>query len=109
MIEKAIIVEGKRDRARLELVLDEPVEIVCTFGTLSEEKLERFIYPIEDLDVYILVDEDDSGIKLRRQLRRELPNATHLYTLQEFRQVETTPPSYLAALLGDYFAVKDWG
>jgi len=29
---KAIIVEGKTDKERLMEVLDEPVDIVCTFG-----------------------------------------------------------------------------
>ncbi|SDN79464.1 toprim domain-containing protein [Alkalicoccus daliensis] len=108
MIEKVIIVEGKNDRARMRQVLDEPVEIICTHGTLSVEKLERFIYPVEDLDVFILVDEDDAGIKLRRQLMHELPNAVHLYIEKEFRQVETTPLHYLQDLLGEYFAVKNY-
>ncbi|MDE5415051.1 toprim domain-containing protein [Alkalihalobacterium chitinilyticum] len=106
MDEKIIIVEGKNDRKRVQKVLNEDVEIICTHGTLSEEKLETLILPVEDLDVYILVDADDSGEKLRRQLKRELPNATHLYTDKDFGQVETTPFDYLAEVLGEYFEVK---
>ncbi|WP_216828719.1 toprim domain-containing protein [Alkalihalobacterium elongatum] len=107
MNEKVLIVEGKNDRKRVQKVLDEPVEIICTHGTLSEEKLETLILPVEDLDVYILVDADDSGDKLRRQLKRELPNATHLYTDKDYGQVETTPFPFLVEVLGEYFHVKD--
>ncbi|MDT8859671.1 toprim domain-containing protein [Alkalihalobacillus sp. MEB130] len=104
---KVIIVEGTSDRKRIKKVLDEEVEIICTNGTLSEEKLETLILPIEDQDVYILVDADESGEKLRKQLKRELPNATHLYTQKGYGQVETTPYEYLAEVLRPYFLVKE--
>lgn len=107
MEEKVLIVEGTSDRKRVKQVLEEPVYIVCTNGTLSAEKLEEVIYPIEDEDVYILVDADESGEKLRRQLKRELPNATHLYTEKEYRQIEDTPLNYLAKILSKYFLVKE--
>ena len=107
MEDKVIIVEGKNDRKLVEKVIDEPVNIICTYGTLSEEKLETIIYPIEDNDVYILVDADDAGEKLRKQLQHELPNATHLYIDKVYRQVETTPLDFLAQLLRKYFQVKE--
>jgi toprim domain protein len=107
MEEKVLIVEGTSDRKRVMEVLHEPVHIICTNGTLSAEKLEEVIYPIEDEDVYILVDADESGEKLRRQLKRELPNATHLYTEKEYRQIEDTPLDYLAQILSKYFQVKE--
>ncbi|WP_096199755.1 toprim domain-containing protein [Bacillus sp. FJAT-45350] len=106
MVDKVLIVEGTNDRKRVKRVIDEPVEIICTYGTLSDEKLETLIFPVEDLDVYILVDEDEAGEKLRKQLNHELPNATHIYTLKEYRQVETTPYKYLAQVLRGHFAVK---
>lgn len=106
MIEKVLIVEGPNDKKRVKQVLDEPVEIICTYGTLSDEKLESLILPIEQNDVYILVDADEAGEKLRKRLKRELPNATHIYTLKEYRQVETTPIDYLTQILGAYFQVK---
>lgn len=105
--EKVLIVEGKSDRKRVESLLDEPVKIICTYGTLSEEKLENLILPIEDCDVYILVDQDESGEKLRKQLKRELPNATHLYTEKEYGQVETTPLDFLASVLRKNFIIRD--
>ncbi|MDG5787120.1 toprim domain-containing protein [Evansella sp. AB-P1] len=106
MDEKVLIVEGTNDRKRVKQILDEPVDIICTNGTLSDEKLETIILSIEDRDVYILVDADDAGEKLRKQLKRELPNATHLYTLKGYGQVETTPIDYLTELLNAYFFVK---
>lgn len=106
---KVIIVEGKTDRKRLQEILAEPVEILCTYGTLSEEKIEDLILPLQDEeDVYILVDADDSGNKLRSQLKRELPNARHLYTRKMYREVATTPIEYLAELLlRHHFEVRD--
>ncbi|MGJ9383668.1 toprim domain-containing protein [Salipaludibacillus sp. CF4.18] len=107
MIDKVLIVEGKNDRKRVKQVLDEAVEVICTYGTLSDEKLERFIFPIEDLDVYILVDADQSGEKLRKQLKRELPNATHIHTEKTYGQIETTPFHYLTEILEGHFNVKE--
>lgn len=100
--EKVIIVEGKTDRERLLEVLDEPVRIICTHGTLSYEKMEDFISEFQDgEDVYVLVDADDSGMKLRRQLRQELPNAKHLFTRRMYREVARTPMDHLARVLFD--------
>lgn len=106
---KVIIVEGKTDRERLLQILDEPVQIVCTYGTLSEAKIEDLIIPLQyEEDVYILVDADDSGNKLRKQLKRELPNAQHLYTRKTYREVATTPTEYLAELLmKEHFLIKE--
>ncbi|MDV2885060.1 toprim domain-containing protein [Alkalihalophilus pseudofirmus] len=106
MEEKILIVEGTNDRKRVKKVLNESIDIVCTYGTLSDEKLEQLILPIEDQDVYILVDADEAGEKLRKQLKRELPNATHLYTQRGYGQVETTPLDYLSQVLRGYFEVK---
>lgn len=106
MERKVIIVEGKNDRERLEKILAEPVEIVCTYGTLSLEKLENLILPFEDDDVYILVDADKAGEELRKMLKKELPNAIHLYTLKEYGQVEKTPNKYLEQILRAHFQVK---
>ncbi|MGO4888549.1 toprim domain-containing protein [Anaerobacillus sp. MEB173] len=104
MIEpKVIIVEGKTDRDKLQEIISEPVEIICTYGTLSEEKIEELIIPVELNDVYIFVDSDESGEKLRRQLKNELPNATHLYIAKQYREVAKTPYDVLAKILSDAF------
>ncbi|MET3506096.1 5S rRNA maturation endonuclease (ribonuclease M5) [Halalkalibacter oceani] len=52
MVEKVLIVEGTNDRKRVKRVLNEPVDVICTYGTLSVTKLEDLILPIEDKDVY---------------------------------------------------------
>lgn len=97
---KMLIVEGKTDRKRLLQVLTEPVEILCTYGTMSDDKLEELVLAVEEAEeVYVLVDADDSGNKLRSILKRELPNARHLYTRRLYREVATTPLEHLAEIL----------
>lgn len=104
---KVIIVEGKKDKEKLLEILDEQVEIICTNGTLSEEKIEEWLLPLQDEEVYVLVDADDAGNKLRNQIKRELPNARHLYTRRMYGEVQDTPLEYLAEVLErEHFAVK---
>jgi toprim domain protein len=98
-VDKVIIVEGKSDKKRIEKLIDEPVEIVCTNGTLSIDKLEDLIEQLDGKEVYILVDADDAGSKLRKQLKQEFPNAEHLFVNKMYREVATTPFEYLAKLL----------
>jgi toprim domain protein len=98
---KVIIVEGKTDKTRLLEIVTEPVEIICTYGTLSDQKIEDIILPLQDEDVYVLVDADASGNKLRQQLKRELPNAKHLFTRKMYREVATTPMEHLARVMMD--------
>ncbi|EIT87147.1 TOPRIM domain-containing protein [Fictibacillus macauensis ZFHKF-1] len=106
-MDKVIIVEGKSDKEKLISILKEPVDIICTNGTLGFSKLEELAIEIEDRDVYILVDADEAGAKLRKMLQRELPNAEHLYTHKMYREVAKTPLMYLAnILLGARFLVK---
>lgn len=97
--EKVLIVEGKTDRQRLEQVLREPVSFVCTRGTLGYEELLQMAECLQDEEVYVFVDADDSGMKLRRQLRRELPRAKHVYTQKMYREVARTPLHILAKVL----------
>lgn len=104
---RVIIVEGKTDKQRLEQVLDEPAEIVCTYGTLGLEKLEELIANYSEDDVCVLLDADDAGDKARRMFKQEFPNVRHLYTHRMYREVATTPLPVLAKILeGAYFAVK---
>jgi toprim domain protein len=95
---KVIIVEGKTDKERILKILDEPVRVLCTYGTLSDQKIEEWILPLEHEEVFILVDADQSGNRLRKQLKRELPNANHLYTRKVYREVACTPLSHLAEI-----------
>jgi len=93
---KVIIVEGKTDKQRLLQLLVEPVEIVCTYGTLGMDKLEELIIELNDDEVCVLLDADDAGNKARR-----------LYTHRMYREVATTPLHVLARILeGAHFEVK---
>lgn len=104
---RVIIVEGKTDRSRLLQILDEPVEIACTYGTLGLDKLEDLIAEFSDDEVCILLDADDAGDKARRLFKQEFPNVRHVYTHRMYREVATTPLNVLAQILeGAHFAVK---
>lgn len=104
---KVIIVEGKTDKQKLLQILDEPVEIACTYGTLGLNRLEQLITDFRDDDVYVLLDADDSGNKARNLFKREFPNVRYLYTHKMYREVATTPIDVLTKILEDaYFAVK---
>ncbi len=106
--EKIIIVEGRSDKHHIRRVITEPVTILCTYGTFSIEYFDELLeaYDLDNQDVYIFVDEDDSGIELRRQLAHELSHAKHIRINSEFKEVETTPLKEVAyALLGQNIAV----
>lgn len=107
--DRIVIVEGITDKKKLKKVLDEDIEIICTHGTLGVERMEELIldFNLDERTVYILVDEDDSGYKLRKQLTEELPHAEHIYIDKAFREVAATPEPELArALLSRHFHVK---
>lgn len=100
MYARTIIVEGKTDKERLLRVLAEPVTIICTHGSYSSMKSEQLLerIPISS-DVYIFTDEDESGLKLRSQLREDFPDAIHLRTKKNFAQVANTPVEDLAEIM----------
>lgn len=107
--EKVIIVEGLSDKRKIEEILDEEVTIICTNGTLSIHRFDELLetYNLDENDVYIFVDEDRSGLKLRKQLARELPHADHIYIHSDYREVATTPYKILASLLAQkHFDVR---
>ncbi|TCT19109.1 toprim domain protein [Melghiribacillus thermohalophilus] len=100
-LKKILIVEGRTDRQKVERMLNEDFEIVCTHGTLGIERMEEMIdeYSLDDRDVYLLVDEDDAGKKLRKQLQHELPHAHHIFVDPGYREVAATPDHVLASVL----------
>ncbi|SIS43644.1 toprim domain-containing protein [Salimicrobium flavidum] len=104
-----MIVEGITDKKHISKMLDQALEIICTHGTLGVERMEELIldYELDHRPVYILVDEDYSGYKLREQFKEELPHATHLYINKAYREVAATPEPELARLLAsNRFHVK---
>lgn len=99
--DKVIIVEGLTDKKQIEKIITEPVTIICTNGTLGVARFDELLdtYDLDNKEVYILADEDNAGMKLRKQLARELPHAEHIHVSGEFREVATTPEFALATAL----------
>lgn len=98
-IDKVIIVEGKSDKQKIKEIINEPVEILCTNGTIGIEKLDELIDQIYDKQVYVLLDADESGEKLRKQFKREFPQADHLYIDKMYREVAASPAQHIAHVL----------
>jgi toprim domain protein len=97
--DKVIIVEGLSDRNKIKKIIKERVEIICTNGTISADTLEEWVETWFDSDLYILVDADKSGERIRKTLKKEFPNALHLYIDKEFREVASAPSYHLASVL----------
>ncbi|HLR24059.1 MAG TPA: toprim domain-containing protein [Pseudogracilibacillus sp.] len=105
---KVVIVEGTNDKHHIKKVLLEDVDIICTYGTFGVEKFDEMLeaYNLDYRDVYIFVDSDEPGEKLRQQLKQELPHAHHLYVPPEWAEVEATPEKLIAhELLQAHFEV----
>lgn len=68
ILNKVIIVEGKSDKKKVQQVIAEPVNIICTHGTMSIDKLDDMIETLYGKQVYILADSDDEGEKLENGL-----------------------------------------
>jgi toprim domain protein len=97
--EKVIIVEGKSDKKKISGIIKEPIEIVCTNGTIGLTKLDELLDFLENKQVYILADADEAGEKLRKHFKRELPEARHLFIDKMYREVATAPEKHLAEVL----------
>lgn len=107
-MKKAIIVEGKTDSEQLLKVLDEPVEIICTYGTINDSDLEKIIDEDNYDEVYVLVDADEAGNKLRQSIKHLFPKFRHLYTKKIYREVATTPTDEIVRILQNaFFIVKE--
>jgi toprim domain protein len=94
-MEIVIIVEGKRDKARLKRILTENVLILCTFGTPGTEQLQLLQKQTDDLPIYLFTDNDSSGKRIRYLLRELFPDAEQIYTRPGYAGVEGTPEEYL--------------
>jgi toprim domain protein len=99
LTDKVIIVEGRSDKKKVETIIKEPIEIICTNGTISLAKLDELVEMLENRQVYILADADEAGEKLRKHFKRELPEAEHLYIDKMYREVATAPTRHLATVL----------
>lgn len=96
---KVMIVEGIADRRRLLPIIAEPIEIICTNGTISAYDLEELLAPYDACELYVFLDADKNGERIRQLFKRGFPWAIHLYTERIYKEVETTPHKVLAAIL----------
>jgi len=94
-MEPIIIVEGKNDRSRLKRLLSSDITILCTYGTLSTDRLEELKRKVRDEAVYLFMDNDASGKKIRAILRDAFPDAEQIYTRRGYAGVEGTPDEYI--------------
>jgi toprim domain protein len=91
----AIIVEGKNDKSRLARVLSPRIPVHCTFGTLNTVRIEALRKAVGHRQVYLFMDHDASGRRIRGILRDVFPDAEHMYTRKGYKGVEGTPEEYL--------------
>lgn len=94
-----IIVEGKNDRSKLRRLVSEEITILCTFGTLNSLKLESLRKQVRDDEVFLFLDNDSSGKRIRGVLRDAFPDAVQMYTRRGYAGVEGTPDEYIIAQL----------
>lgn len=97
--EKVILVEGRSDKLQLLTLLDESPEIICTNGTISNVKLEEILSPYDGFPIYAFLDADKSGEQIRSIVKKEYPEAIHLYTNPMYCEVANTPFKVLASIL----------
>jgi len=108
----AIIVEGKNDKSRLARVLSPAVPIYCTFGTPGQGRIESLRKTAGHRQVYLFMDNDASGRRIRGMLSDAFPDAEHIYTRKGYPGVEGTPEEYLMqqlekAGLGEYIVYPE--
>ncbi|MFO7262545.1 MAG: DNA primase [Bacillaceae bacterium G1] len=102
-----IVVEGKNDRRQLEKVLRPGIPILCTYGIPSSERLEWLKKHIGMAPLYIFVDNDAAGRRIRGVLADAFPDAEHIYTRRGYDGVEGTPLDYLVQQLAKA-GLEDW-
>ena len=51
ILNQVIIVEGKTDKKRVKQVIDQPIEIICTNGTMGIDKLDEMIESLYDKQI----------------------------------------------------------
>lgn len=107
ILNKVIIVEGKSDKKRVQQVIAEPINIICTHGTMSIDKLDDMIETLYEKQVFVLADSDDEGEKIRKWFKRHLSECEHIYVDKTFCEVARCPKNYLAHVLSKHgFTVR---
>lgn len=107
MIKKVIIVEGISDKKRVEEVLNDRVHIICTHGTMGIEKMDELLEESYGSQVYVLVDQDKEGKRIRKWFKKYMSESHHIYIDSTFSEVARCPRHYLSNVLNYHgFIVK---
>ena len=87
ILNQVIIVEGKSDKKRVKQVIDQPIDIICTNGTMGVDKIDEMI---------------DTWFK------RYLSESRHIRIDKQYCEVARCPKRYLSRVLEKHgFTVKD--
>ncbi|MGK9044932.1 toprim domain-containing protein [Mammaliicoccus vitulinus] len=107
MIKKVIIVEGISDKKRVEEVLNDRVHIICTHGTMGIEKMDELLEESYGSQVYVLVDQDKEGKRIRKWFKKYMSESHHIHIDSTFSEVARCPRHYLSNVLNYHgFTVK---
>ena len=90
---------GKSDKKRVKQVIDQPIEIICTNGTMGVDKLDAMIESLYGKQVHILVDSDNEGEKIRKWFKRYLSESHHIRIDKQYCEVAKCPKPYLSRVL----------
>jgi toprim domain protein len=97
--EYVLFVEGISDKKKIEMLVTKDVQIICTNGTVRQEKLDQWGQEYEYSRIYLLFDADDAGAMTRKKFLKEFPDAVNLYVNRMYREVANTPPAQLREVL----------
>lgn len=75
----------------MQQVIAEPVNIICTHGTMSIDKLDDMIESLYDKQVFVLADSDDEGDRIRNWFKRYLSESEHIFIDKTYCQVANCP------------------
>jgi len=75
--------------------------------TINITRLEKLIAEENYDEVYVLVDADEAGNRLRQNIRHLFPNFHHLYTHRKYKEVASTPTQEISRILDNaHFLVR---
>jgi len=102
-LDKAIIVEGKYDKIRLENIVDAPIIVTNGFSVFKDkEKLALIKRLAQKSGIIILTDSDSAGMMIRSYLKGCIPSEliTHVYIPDIFGKEKRKAKPSSAGLLG---------
>ncbi|MET3193588.1 5S rRNA maturation endonuclease (ribonuclease M5) [Bacillus sp. OAE603] len=72
---KVIIVEGTTDKRKIQSIIKEPVDIICTNGTVGTTKLDELAEMLDYREIYVLVDADEAGETTEKIIKKRISSS----------------------------------